>query len=910
MSLDDVIVFGTSFDHCLSNLEQVFTRLNDAGLKLKLSKCSLFQEEVAFLGHRVGRKGVSCDPAKIANVQDWPNPANVADVRSFLGLANYYKRFVKNFSETALPLTALTQKDQKFIWSDECEASFQTLKQHLTTAPTLAYPSLEASDSFILDTDASNFGIGAVLSQIQNGVEHVIAYASKGLTKSQRNYCTTYRELLAIVEFVPYFKHYLLGRHFDIRTDHSSLRWLHRFKDAEGLVGRWLATLANYDYEISYREGVLHGNADAMSRHPLILRRRRCGRPECQEFCGCVASPIQCCLTLSSAKSAYQASYRLWAEKSETPVVELESDDEEIDWSVPVLVSGVSHVQQEDTSESSNWIESWSAEELRAFQQADPTLKTVLGWLSESQDKPPRKAIFQSSPEIKSLCGLWPTLLVRDGILYRRWETKERGTIYQLMAPQELRAQIFKQLYGSRQGGHLGIKRSLSMIRARFFWPLAKRDVERWCRECDECAQVKDRPHHKAKLQQEPVGAKFERVAIDIMGELPLTESGNRYILVICDYFTKWTQAFPLKDQTAFTVADTLVTHCFSLFGMPRWLHSDQGSNFESELFAELCKLLDIRKTRTTPYHPQSDGMVERLNRTCQQMVKVFVNENRNDWDDHLPLLLMAYRSSPHESTGLSPNLMMFGEELPLPIDLMVGAPPRHENYYRCRTEYVEWLRQTTMRAHAFARQHLGIAATRQKDYYDRNANSPHYSVGSFVWYWYPPSANKKLGKGWTGPYRVMLRPTDIHCTLQLNPDSKPRRVHINQLKPHLGRLPVAWQGYVEQRAEAEILVEECPVVNSNSNFVPSMAPKPVVLEQVPNDYSVSEKNEVSDLDSGDEADCEVYPASTADPEEAGNSPSIVVPSQAPVNNGEGRDVQELGRGKRAKKPPSRLIAD
>jgi hypothetical protein len=322
---------------------------------------------------------------------------------------------------------------------------------------------------------------------------------------------------------------------------------------------------------------------------------------------------------------------------------------------------------------------------------------------------------------------------------------------------------------------------------------------------------VKPGPRHKAKLQQEPVGGRFERVAIDVMGELPLTADGNKYILVVSDYFTKWTQAFPMINQTAMTVADTLVNHCFSLFGMPRWIHSDQGSNFESELFQELCKLLDIKKTRTTPYHPQSDGMVERFNRTCQQMLKVFINENRSDWDDHLAQVLMAYRSSAHESTGLSPNFMMFGEELGLPIDLMVGAPPRHDSRYRCRSEYVEWLRQSLSRAHKFARQQLGVAANRQKTYYDKSANPISYAVGSYVWYWYPPKANVKLGKGGIGPYRIMQRPTEVNCVIQRAPNQPCKRVHIDQLKPHLGREPVEWVDYQETPATDGIDSEEQP---------------------------------------------------------------------------------------------------
>ena len=285
--LDDVVAFGKTFDACLMHLENVFQRFSQAGLTLKPSKCQLFQREVAFLGHRISGEGVSCDPEKLAAVREWPRPCNVSDVRSFLGLANYYKRFVPQFSEVAGPLTSLTEKNTPFIWREECEESFHCLKSALTEAPVLAYPSTDPADKFILDTDASNFGIGSVLSQIQNGTERVIAYGSKALSKSQRNYCTTYRELLALVEFIPHFKHFLMGRSFVVRTDHSSLRWLMRFKDAEGLVGRWLAKLSNYDFTVEHRAGSNHGNADALSRVPAARRRRRCGRPECTDCVGC-----------------------------------------------------------------------------------------------------------------------------------------------------------------------------------------------------------------------------------------------------------------------------------------------------------------------------------------------------------------------------------------------------------------------------------------------------------------------------------------------------------------------------------------------------------------------------------------------------------------------------------------------
>jgi hypothetical protein len=204
--LDDIIVFGDSFDQCLSRLQTVIQRIQDAGLKLKPSKCHLFRSEVSFLGHIVKEEGIACDPEKIVKVREWPTPESVGDVRSFLGLANYYKRFIQGFSSLALPLTEMTGKNKTFRWDERCQTSFESLKDALTTAPVLAYPSSNPDDIFILDTDASNFGIGAVLSQMQDGAERVIAYASKGLGKSERNYCTTFRELLAVVVFITHFK--------------------------------------------------------------------------------------------------------------------------------------------------------------------------------------------------------------------------------------------------------------------------------------------------------------------------------------------------------------------------------------------------------------------------------------------------------------------------------------------------------------------------------------------------------------------------------------------------------------------------------------------------------------------------------------------------------------------------------
>ena len=186
--IDDIIIFSQTFEEHLKCLEEVFSRLIAAGLKLKPKKCFPFQQKVKYLGHEVSAAGISTDPAKTKAVSEWPVPTTVAEVQSFLGLCSYCRRFVDDFATVAKPLTKLTEKGVSFIWKDAEQRSFETLRQKLVTAPVLAFPSREAS--FILDTDASDVGIGAVLSQELDGEEHVIAYGSRVLSKSERRYCT------------------------------------------------------------------------------------------------------------------------------------------------------------------------------------------------------------------------------------------------------------------------------------------------------------------------------------------------------------------------------------------------------------------------------------------------------------------------------------------------------------------------------------------------------------------------------------------------------------------------------------------------------------------------------------------------------------------------------------------------
>ena len=255
--LDDIIIIGRDFEEHLSNLQSVFQRLREAGLKLKPRKCHFLRHQVEYLGHIVSRDGVATDPAKTSKVATWCPPTTTKEAQQFLGFASYYRRFIKDFAQIAKPLHRLAERNTKFLWTAECEKAFHTLREKLTSTPVLAYP--DFTREFILDTDASDTGIGGVLSQIdQSGQERVIAYASRVLSKPERKYCVTRRELLAVIVFLREFRHYLLGRHFTLRTDHGSLVWLCNFREPEGQLARWLEIIQEFDFTILHRRGKLH----------------------------------------------------------------------------------------------------------------------------------------------------------------------------------------------------------------------------------------------------------------------------------------------------------------------------------------------------------------------------------------------------------------------------------------------------------------------------------------------------------------------------------------------------------------------------------------------------------------------------------------------------------------------------
>jgi len=266
--IDDILVYSATKEEHEHHLRTVLERLSRNQLYAKFSKCEFWLEEVAFLGHVLSGEGVAVDPAKIEAVKEWEQPCNVSEIRSFLGLAGYYRRFIENFSKIARPMTNLLKKENKFIWTPECEKSFQTLKEKLTTTPVLALPDIHKD--FVVYCDASRQGLGCVL--MQEG--RVIAYASRQLKEHEQRYPTHDLELAAVVHALKIWRHYLISNKCDIYTDHKSLKYFFTQEDLNMRQRRWLELIKDYDLEIHYHPGKANVVADALSRksycHTLI----------------------------------------------------------------------------------------------------------------------------------------------------------------------------------------------------------------------------------------------------------------------------------------------------------------------------------------------------------------------------------------------------------------------------------------------------------------------------------------------------------------------------------------------------------------------------------------------------------------------------------------------------------------
>ena len=644
--LDDVIIFSNTVKEHLERLEVVLGRFRKACLKIRADKCHVLQREVNFLGFRVNQHGVGTQRSKVEAIINWPTPRNLKETRSFVGLCSYYRNLVQGFAGIAEPVHALTKKGARWNWNEDCQEAFEELKRRLTSALIMTLP--QDDDVYVLDTDASDCHIGAVLSVIRQNTEAVVAYGSRLYSKAERNYCVTRKELLAVVYFTRLYKHYLLGRRFTIRTDHAALQWLKKTPEPIGQQSRWLKQLEAFDYVIVHREGRKHQNADAMSRIPC---------PQCRR-----------------TEDVYQ----------------------------------VGTIRA--TKEVDNEKDLWSEESVQRLQKEDPDIGTFYRLKEEYGEQKPEWSEVQGLDDTtKTLWNVREETTMKNNILYRQSTDKLKMTnSWQMIAPLVLRLKILELSHQGMTGGHLGITKTKEQVRRRVYWPGWSKMVERYCKACEPCARYcRGKPPKQGALQPMVAGMPWEVMSIDITGPHPKSNKGNVYILTAMDSFTKFAFAFPMRNQEAVKVAKILVDQVFAYFGTPMRILSDQGKNFESQLFQELCRCMIIEKVRTSSYKPSTNGQQERFHRTLNAMIAKVVKESQKDWDELLAQLVAAYRSSVHSTTGYSPNFLMFGKENRAPVDLVLQNPETMPNENWSVNDFVARKQEIMLQAYASARSSL-----------------------------------------------------------------------------------------------------------------------------------------------------------------------------------------------------------
>ena len=408
-----------------------------------------------------------------------------------------------------------------------------------------------------------------------------------------------------------------------------------------------------------------------------------------------------------------------------------------------------------------------SIAELKALQATDPTLTDS----------------WKAAREVSSLAG--QTLHEKDGLLYRCYTPPGRSdqTIEQLVLPEKCRETVLRLAHNIPLAGHLGRNKTAKRILQRFYWPTVYRDAAKYCKACPECQKTSTRRTPRAPLIPLPIIEEpFSRIAMDIVGPLPRSRSGKRYILVICDYATRYPDAVALRSIDAECIADELI-HFFARHGVPREILTDQGSNFTSQLLAELYRLLHVKPLRTTPYHPQTDGLVERFNQTLKAMLRKAATKEGKDWDTLLPYLLFAYREVPQASTGFSPFELIYGHQVRGPLDILRETWESSPKSSESIVSHVLSIHDKLDKLRSLVQENLAKAQDYQKAWYDKHARSHEFHQGDQVLVLLPTSKNKLLAE-WQGPYPVIRRIGKVVYEVDMKGHRRrKRRFHVNMLR-------------------------------------------------------------------------------------------------------------------------------
>ena len=757
--IDDILIYSPDFKTHLKDLSVVLERLIEAGFMLKAKKCRFGVERVEYLGHIVTPEGISPDPSKVDKLMRFPTPRNITEVRAFLGLAGYYRKFIRDFADSATPLFDLLKNDTAFVWGDVQEQSLRKLTLSLTKEAVLHHPRFDLP--WIVDADASDQGLGSCLSQVVDGLERPVAFASRRLQPAERKWHIREKEALGIVWALETFRHYLLGAKFIVRTDHSSLQWLKNAKS--GRLCRWALRLAEFgDFEIIHRSGKVHANVDAFTR----------------SFADSEAMPENATCHLAIP---------------------------EIRRKLP------------------------TQEELIAAQAGCPRCKLLR---------------VRKADQVE----------IRDGVL------GTTGDRFKPFLPDSLFTQVVRALHEPAHHAHLGARRTWSKVSSLFVVNNGLRKVELELKSCLACSQRKPPLPKHGKLASVPPSGPWDTVAVDFCGPYVTSESGNRFILVFADHFTKYVELIPTADQSAKTVCEAFYRNVLCRHGTPGRLLSDQGPQFKSELVEELCGVFGIHKIFSSTYYPQGDGLAERFMRTLNNSLAILSRDHQRDWDTFVSGVQFAYNSSAHASTGFPPFVLVTGRVPSFPEEGWLS--PRQKT---TTPQYLRDLYATIARVHQEASAALEKSYADLKRRYDAKRRDVQLEVGTSVLvrlsdYERSKFDCHKLAPRWSEPAEVIACLSNHKTYRVRHNDGQEMTVNVARILP-IG--PGLWTSQeLKGDPQEKPASRSRKLVELTSDEEEDSTPIPVLTHEMPQTNSVLR---VSDALNHDSAGVCLDPASAAD---------------------------------------------
>lgn len=651
--LDDIVIVTPTFEKHLSVLDEVFRRLKEANLTVSWDKCQFCRSELRYLGYVVDVNGLHADPEKVKAMLQLPCPKSVREVRRILGVFSWYRRFLPNFATLVAPITALVKKSVKFYWSQECEEAFTKVKELLVSAPVLQCP--DYSLPFEVHTDASAYGVGAVLVQPHSDSERVVCYLSRSLSSQERNFSTTERECLAVLWAIEKLRPYLEGIRFTVVTDHYSLVWLQNLRDPTGRLARWAVRLQQYDFEIVHRKGKDHVVPDTLSRS---------------------LAPLD---------------------------------------SVTIPVNDSPPVQDK-----------WYIQMIRKVQ--DHPLKYPAWRVEHSK--------------------LYKYVFRRDGLSIV-------GDSWKLVIPKEQRKQILFQSHDIPTSGHMGIYKTFHRVAEKYYWPKLRSDVTRYVNGCSVCGahKVEHKKPAGFMVPQPKTNKPWQLISTDLIGPFPRSTKGNQYVLVVTDYFSKFSLTFPLRKATAQVVTRHIEEDVFLVFGVPKVMLCDNGPQYRSTLFKKLADSYAVKIRYNANYHPQANP-TERVNQTLKTMIASYVSENHRHWDQKLAKISCAMRTARHETIKYSPYFVNFGRSMVLKgTDHQDSIPNAPENVPSDHKTMQEVFREVSSR--------LEVASQQNQKTYNLRRRPEQFSVNQMVWkrnYVQSDASryySQKLAPKYIGPFMV-----------------------------------------------------------------------------------------------------------------------------------------------------------